>query len=369
MPSAHLLRSSPITRTPRVLQLEGLFDLAPTKKQTVEWNVKLPIDGREWKIGLVVGPSGSGKTTLVRELFGDHYCHGFEWPRDKSIVDAFPESLSIKEITSLLSSVGFSSPPSWLRPFHVLSNGEQFRVTIARALAETSDLVVIDEFTSVVDRQVAKVASAAVAKAVRARSQRLIACSCHYDVIDWLQPDWIFDVAKGKLQWRSLQPRPQVPLEIVRTDPTAWKFFAHHHYLSADLSRSAACFVGLVEDRPAAFVAALFFPHNKRPGYKEHRAVCLPDFQGVGIGNKLSAYVASLFACKGKPYRSVTSHPGMIAHRYASKLWRCIRPPSFVPPPGNPAHAMRAQSRNRYTASFEYIGPKNFDDARAFGVL
>ena len=60
----------------------------------------------------------------------------------------------------------------WLRPFHVLSNGEQFRATIARALAESAkgrELVVIDEFTSVVDRTVAQIGSAAIAKTIRRR--------------------------------------------------------------------------------------------------------------------------------------------------------------------------------------------------------
>ncbi|MEV1247900.1 hypothetical protein [Nonomuraea sp. NPDC049750] len=66
--------------------------------------------------------------------------------------------MSIKDIVALLGAVGLSSPPAWLRPYRTLSNGEAFRASIARALAESGDLVVIDEFTSVVDRQVAKVA-------------------------------------------------------------------------------------------------------------------------------------------------------------------------------------------------------------------
>lgn len=40
----------------------------------------------------------------------------------------------IKEITGLFTAVGFSSPPSWARPYRVLSNGEQFRCDLAPAL-------------------------------------------------------------------------------------------------------------------------------------------------------------------------------------------------------------------------------------------
>jgi ABC-type Mn2+/Zn2+ transport system ATPase subunit len=135
MPVLNINRSTAIKRTPRVVQLEGLFDVPPTKRSEVAWRVNLPIEEKPWQIGLVVGPSGCGKSTLARELFGKSLVSGYEWPSDCSIVDGFPAGMSMKEITLFLSSVGFSSPPSWLRPFGVLSNGEQFRATIARALA------------------------------------------------------------------------------------------------------------------------------------------------------------------------------------------------------------------------------------------
>src|SRR5262249_47030182 len=150
------------------------------------------LDEKAWHIGLITGPSGCGKSTIARHLWPDETRQRFDWPTDASILDAFPASLSIKEIAALLSSVGFSSPPAWLRPFHVLSTGQQFRVTLARLLAEFPDLAVMDEYTSVVDRTVAQIGSAALARTVRQRGQRFVAVTCHEDVIDWLQPDWIY---------------------------------------------------------------------------------------------------------------------------------------------------------------------------------
>src|SRR6185312_9314192 len=190
VPRADLVVETPVKPTPRVLQLRGLFDLPEQKTSRVEWNVELPLEQADWNIGLIVGPSGCGKSTLARHLWPEQLAHEYAWPEDRSVVDGFPKEMGIKDITDVLSAVGFSSPPSWLRPFHCLSNGEQFRVTIARTLAECSELAVIDEFTSVVDRTVAQIGSAAVAKTVRRREQKLIAVTCHEDVEEWLTPDW-----------------------------------------------------------------------------------------------------------------------------------------------------------------------------------
>jgi ABC-type ATPase involved in cell division/GNAT superfamily N-acetyltransferase len=368
MPHAHITRSIPIARTPRVMQLEGLFEVAPSQNSEVAWDVDLPLEARDWSVGLIVGPSGCGKSTLARELFGSALISDFNWPDDQSVVDAFPAHLGIKEITALLSSVGFSSPPHWLRPFRVLSNGEQFRVTLARALAESRSLMVIDEFTSVVDRTVAQVGSAAVAKTIRRRQQKLIAVTCHYDVIDWLQPDWIYEPATDAFQWRSLRRRPAIPLTIRRVHRQAWRLFQRYHYLATNIHPSARCFIALWDERPVAFTAALPFPHAQRPGWREHRTVCLPDFQGVGIGNALSDYVGGLFRSTGKPYRSTTSNPAMIQHRAGSPLWTMVRKPSRVAGPHTGFKHLKS-SCSRITASFEYRGPALKADARAFGII
>lgn len=360
MPSAHLLRSVPVERTPRVLQLEGLFDLPPTLRSELTWEVDLPLDERPWHLGLIVGPSGSGKTTILRDLLG--WTPGvLWWPPDEAVVDAFPDRMGIKEVTGLLSSVGFSSPPAWLRPFHALSNGEQFRVTLARVLAEAQPgrPAVVDEFTSVVDRTVAQIGSAAVAKWARRAGRQLIAASCHYDIVDWLQPDWLYDTGPGQFTWRSLQRRPAIRLEVYRTTTAAWPRFAHHHYLSRDLHPAAKCYVALVDSQPAAFAAVLAFPHSRRPGWRGHRTVCLPDYQGVGIGNALSELVAASFVTTGRPYFSTTGNPAMIHHRARSPLWRLTRLPSRSATGKGSKAATFAPTvaTDRLTASFEYVGP------------
>ena len=136
------------------------------------------------------------------------------------MVDCFGE-LPVRHVVELFTAVGFGSPPSWIKPYHVLSCGERFRCDLARALAaqlsgvgircraepsashlaHSHPLVVFDEFTSVVDRNVAKVCSAAIAKGIRRGHLpcRFVAVTCHYDVAEWLEPDWVLDMATCEL--------------------------------------------------------------------------------------------------------------------------------------------------------------------------
>lgn len=360
MPSTVVVRRSAIQRTARVAQLEGLFDLPHAVTSEHRWDVRLPLEARPWSIGLIVGPSGAGKSTVARAIFGDHVVSGFDWPKTKSVVDAFPPALGMKDITGLLSAVGFSSPPAWLRPFAALSTGEQFRVTLARALAQSEGLVVMDEFTSVVDRTVARLGSAAVGKAVRRSGRQFVAVTCHHDVEAWLQPDWTYQPHRARFQWRELQRRPPIDLVLRRCERDAWTLFAPHHYLTGDLNRSARCFLATWDDRPVAFVAVL--PLMGRTGaWREHRVVCLPEFQGVGIGLRVSEAVGSIVAALGWRYSSTTSHPGFIAARRRSPAWRLASAPGV-----NAKHSSsRAAANWRFCATFLYVGASAPDTGTA----
>jgi ABC-type glutathione transport system ATPase component len=217
---------APIIDTPRVQQVRGMFDLPADATSRLEWDVHLPLAEKLWHIGLIVGPSGCGKTTIARRLFPE--VHGSDQFTQRltrrSILDAFPDSMPIKDIVELLSAVGFASPPAWLRPFHVLSTGQQFRVTLALLLAWTpaDRRIVFDEYTSVVDRTVAQIGSAALAKTVRQRGQQFVAVTCHEDVEAWLQPDWVYRPAENLFAWRRLRRRPRLALDIVRVAASAW---------------------------------------------------------------------------------------------------------------------------------------------------
>ena len=152
----------------------------------------IDIEGKEWNVGVIVGGSGTGKTTIAKECFPESYIAEYEYNAN-AVIDDMPKGCSLSDIEKTFTSVGFSSPPSWLKPYAVLSNGEKMRVDLARSILEDRDLVVFDEFTSVVDRDVAKTASFALQKAVRRQNKKIIAVSCHRDILEWIMPDWIYD--------------------------------------------------------------------------------------------------------------------------------------------------------------------------------
>lgn len=190
MPTFDIVKETKASSSFRVESIIGKFDLQSKNiKERFTGEISLP---NEWSIGLIVGKSGTGKTTIAKELFPDSYTTTFDYYGD-TILDDMPDSKSVSEITSAFNSVGFSSPPSWLKPYSVLSNGQKMRVDLARAMLSDDELFVFDEFTSVVDREVAKIGSYAMQKAIKRTNKKFIAVTCHYDVEDWLLPDWVFE--------------------------------------------------------------------------------------------------------------------------------------------------------------------------------
>jgi ABC-type molybdenum transport system ATPase subunit/photorepair protein PhrA/GNAT superfamily N-acetyltransferase len=371
MPRVDLELKVNVERTPRAVQLEGLFDVPEMRHASVSFHFDVPLDEKPWQIGLIVGPSGAGKTSVARHLFGDNIVQGYDWHPTRSLVDSFDQKHSIRDVTGALSAVGFSSPPSWLKPFRVLSNGEQFRSTMARALLDDRELIVVDEFTSVIDRTVAQIGSCAISKSIRRSKRKFVAVSCHDDIVEWLQPDWILEPHAGRFAWRLLQRRPAITLEIARINYSAWHLFSPHHYMTAEISNSATCFGAFLDGRCIAFDAWLPFVgalKDSRKARRGHRTVCLPDYQGVGIGRVLFDTVASMWAGLGYRAFSRTAHPAEIASRTRGGNWRLTRHGFTQKDTGKMKSMGASRSNDRRGASFEWIG-KPMQRAQATELL
>lgn len=355
-----------------------MFDVPISRTADLSWSGEVPIEGDDWSVGLIAGPSGAGKSTVARELFGSAALEPPTWGTG-SVIDEFSLDHSVADISAICQSVGFNTVPAWLRPYHVLSTGEKFRVDLARRMLECpiGEPIVVDEFTSVVDRQVAKIGSHAVQKWVRRTGRQFVGVSCHYDVTDWLQPDWVFEPATMTFTRRSVQPRPRIPVCVAPAPYAAWRLFAPFHYLTAELNKSARCWVLYAgEDmQPAAFAGVLNRPHPRvNDVYGVSRLVTLPDWQGLGLAFVLADHVGGLYRAAGRRLRTYPAHPALIHAFDRSAMWSLKQRPGGLHPNrsgtlNGKTGAARMRQGERPNAVFEYAGPAMEDREEAARML
>lgn len=279
---------------------------------------RLPQDiPEDFAIGAIVGPSGSGKSLFLKH-FGCGAVPESEWDPNKAIVSHFETP---QDAVDRLSSVGLNSIPSWLKPFHVLSLGEAFRASLARNMGPNA---LFDEFTSVIDRTTAQSCSRSLKRTVDQNQWKgIVVATCHEDILPWLQPDWVFNTVTGSLTVGRWLHRPKLNMDVHRCSLDLWSSFAKHHYLTAEISKSAHCYVGLIDNKPCVFGSVLAFPHAVvQHGWRGHRTVVLPEYQGLGIGPRFSDAIAQVYVDKGGRYFSRTAHPRLAGYRDNSPKWK-----------------------------------------------
>jgi ABC-type polar amino acid transport system ATPase subunit/GNAT superfamily N-acetyltransferase len=351
-----------IANSTRVRQVSAMFDVPPQEKSRLAWQGEIPIESMDWNVGLIVGPSGCGKTTVARNLFADHFDVQQTWGAP-SVIDDFSKSLSLDQIAGICQAVGFNTIPAWMRPYAVLSNGEKFRVELARRLLELPDPVVVDEFTSVVDRQVAQIGAHAVQKYVRRNKRKFVAVSCHYDIVEWLQPDWMFEPSTMAFTpRRGLQRRPPLDVTISRVPYSTWKLFAPFHYLTGELHKAARCFGLFVGQRIACFAGIMPKPISNGTDKGTaiagvSRVVTLPDWQGLGLAFVLLESLGAAYAAVGKRFRNYPAHPAFVRAHDRSKMWAMTKRAGAFSPASGQSSCSRTGWGGRPCAVFEYCGP------------
>ena len=330
------------------------FDIQ-NKEETI---VEIPMNFSEcktfdWNIGVIYGGSGTGKTTLLKE-FGK--IEEIEFSYEKALISNF-DWLEPKEATLLLTSMGLSSVPTWLRPFHTLSNGEQYRAQLAYKIAKAkeNEVVLIDEYTSVVDRDVAKSMSNALQKYIKKHNKRIVLASCHFDIMEWLMPDWTYSPLKGRVERHEYarRERPKVKLSLFRCRYEAWNLFKHHHYLTADLSQAAEMYILEMNGQYIGFFGILPFPGvGDAKTRRLSRMVILPDFQGLGIGTSVFNYLCSLYKSEEHQMYVRTVSPGLGEFMKKNKNWEATSSNGKIP--GADSSGRKLMLRPGY--SYKYIG-------------
>lgn len=257
----------------------------------------------DFNILAIVGASGSGKSTFSKYYGEDEQ---LEWDNNKAIISHFD---SPSEACEKLIASGISSIPTWCKPRNVLSVGEGFRADIARKL---KDNCVIDEFTSNVDRNVALSCAASISKYIRQKNlKKCVFVSCHKDFIDTLCPDYVIDLDDQCVYDTRRLPRRRFKLSLFvsQDKEKTWEIFRKHHYMTQDLSKSATLYTLYMGETIVACCYILAFPNGFiQNGWRIHRLVVLPDYQGLGIGTKFFVTMCDIYKYWHSTIYMRTSH-------------------------------------------------------------
>lgn len=314
------------TQSFRCQKAANSLDIDVNEKLRHQFSVDADLD-TEYNVGVIVGSSGSGKTTLAASIWGDGALARSLDP-DVPVIDQFPDSMDYKSCVKLLTGVGLTQVPCWIRPAWTLSNGQKERAEIALKMATAGDFCVVDEWTSVVDRTVAKVMSHCIAKWARATNRRVVLLTCHFDVLEWLQPDWVIDCNQQQyVDRRSVRPgrTERLSFDIRECHRAAWRGFSQYHYLSSKLPGGHIETFGLFhgDDQIGFQCFANYTPH--RPGtvkiMHSNRTVIHPDYVGLGLGMTFINETSFIMADRGYDVRAKFSSAPVFAAMSRDPNW------------------------------------------------
>lgn len=364
MKTYEVLLKSPVSKSFRCQKAANSLDIDTEKKSIHHLKIKADLE-TPFNVGLIIGASGSGKTTLAKQIFGqDIYENNLK--EDIPIIEQFPESMSYDECAILLNGVGLTSVPCWIRPVYTLSNGQKSRAEIALLLSnKDKEMIAVDEWTSVVDRTAAKVMSHCVQKMARRNSKQIVLNSCHYDVLEWLNPCWVIDCNKQtytdrRLLWQDFKRTESLHFEVRKASRKTWSMFSKYHYLSEKLPGGHIEVFGLFlgDDQIGFQCFANYVPWmDKTKPKKMHfnRTVVHPDFIGLGLGVRLINETSKIMKGGGYDVRTkFSSTPVYKALCNYPNLWRLTAVERALK--GRGASLDNSNRKKVKTYSYKYIG-------------
>lgn len=365
MQSYELTLESEVFKTFRCTKAANSLDIDVQKKSRHHFEVQADISS-DFAVGLIVGASGSGKTTLAKSIWGAD-CFRTLLDEARPVIDQFPEAWAYDDCAAALAGVGLTSVPCWIRPAYTLSNGQKARAECALQIAhDHAGDVVIDEWTSVVDRTVAKVMSHCIQKHARRAQRRIILLSCHHDVAEWLNPDWVIDCNTQTFEdrrslCRSFQRAEQLQFDIHEVGRESWRSFSKYHYLSDRLPGGELATYGLFhQGEQIGFQCfANYVPHRKGTKKQMHsnRTVVHPDYAGLGLGIMVIDKTSALMDAKGYDVRARFSSTPIFRSMSKSPAWKFLGVERVTQETGGAKMIRRGGFRLDVTAyMFKYVG-------------
>jgi energy-coupling factor transporter ATP-binding protein EcfA2 len=357
-----LTLTSAVSKSFRCTKAANSLDIDAEKKSVHQFAVDADLES-PYSVGLIVGASGSGKTTLAQHIFGADCFKTLLIPA-LPVIEQFAPAFSYDECAGMLSGVGLTAVPCWIRPAYTLSNGQKARAECALQMAaNVPGVTVMDEWTSVVDRTVAKVMSHCIQKHARKTAKRIVLLSCHYDVIDWLNPDWVIDCNKQtfidrRLLCRTFKRPERLEFTVREVDRSSWRYFSRYHYLSETMPGGLVRYYGIFHgaEQIGFQCFANYVPRKKGMATQMHsnRTVIHPDYAGFGLGIKLINASSALMSKKGYSVKAKFSSTPVYTSMSRQPWWRLANIQRTTPKPGGAMERKGGFRMNVKTYSFAF---------------
>jgi uncharacterized protein len=197
---------APAHRSSFTAEVSDLFGLSGQEApHTIADNLTLDIKPTD--LVLFTGPSGSGKSSILREVARQLKAHdAMTGPLpDVPLIDSVPGTIA--ERLGTLTACGLGEARILLRTPSQLSDGQRYRYRVALAFASGLTTVMMDEFTAVLDRPLAKVLAYNVRKLVSRSGIGALCATTHEDIADDLQPDvWVRCHGDGDVEVIEVNP-------------------------------------------------------------------------------------------------------------------------------------------------------------------
>ena len=182
-----------VNKTIRTLEIAESFGLGLDEKAwTLYDNLELDIERGD--VVYVTGQSGSGKSVVLRELqrlmadAGQRVASidDFVFADDTNVIDQLGKTTS--DALGLLSMAGLNDAYLFVRKPSEMSDGQKYRLKIAKLIESGADVWVADEFGAVLDRVTAQVVASNLQRAARAVGATVIVATTHEDLKNALRP-------------------------------------------------------------------------------------------------------------------------------------------------------------------------------------
>lgn len=182
-----------VNKTIRTLEIAESFGLGLDEK---EWTLydNLELDIERGDVVYVTGQSGSGKSVVLCELQRMMAESGqtvssiddFVFEDDANVIDQLGKTTS--DALGLLSMAGLNDAYLFVRKPSEMSDGQKYRLKIAKLIESGADVWVADEFGAVLDRVTAQVVASNLQRAARAVGATVIVATTHEDLKNALRP-------------------------------------------------------------------------------------------------------------------------------------------------------------------------------------